>query len=284
MPAFHRLAVLPLAALLTGIAAGLVPATPAGADVSPEMASACQAAFSVPTTAEVQLVSDPPARSDARPGQPVRLDASWVPGTWESLSSVAACVRVNRTVDPTLSSSESPALDDGAYGHAFTVPDGLFNGTAICTRIRLAGDPVGEATEAVWVSKQACFEVHPEEEAGPTPSPTTAPPAAPAPAPAPAAPHPAPAPGAPAASSDQAPLPRPAPPAPTDRGTPEQEAAGAGEIPGTQVPEAEGMGPVALPILPETGADSAGLARTGLLAVAAGVPVLACGRLRRRRR
>ncbi len=90
MPAFHRFAVLPVATLLAGIGAGLVLATPAGADVSPEMASACQAAFSGPTTADVQLVSDPPARSDARPGQPVRLDASWVPGAWESLSSVTA--------------------------------------------------------------------------------------------------------------------------------------------------------------------------------------------------
>jgi len=292
MPAFHRFAVLPLATLLTGIgAAGLVLAAPAGADVSPEVAGVCQAAFSGPTAAEVQLVTDPPARSDARPGQPVRLDASWVPGAWESLSSVAACVRMNRAVDPALSSSESPALDDGTYGHAFTVPDGLFNGTAICTRIRLAGDPVGEATEAVWVSKQACFEVHPEEPAGPTTSPTTfpttSPTTAPALAPTPAAPQPAPAPvpapTAPASSSEQAPLPRPAAPAVTDGETPGQEAAKSDLIPATQVSEREGSGLVALPLLPETGANPAGLVRTGLLAVAAGVPVLAYGHGRRRR-
>jgi hypothetical protein len=283
MRLFSRFALVPLATLLTGIGSGLVLAVPARADVSPGTAAACQAAFSGPTEAEVQLVTDPPARSDASPGQQVRLDASWVPGAWESLSSVDACVRVDRVVDRTLSSSESPAFDDGAYGHAFAVPDGLFNGTAICTRVRLAGDPVGEATEAVWVSKQACFEVHPEEDAGtptaPTTSPTTSPTTPPTTAPVPA-PTPSPTPTTVPQSAPAPTVPQSAPP--VERGAPGQEAAGGAEAPASRTPETGSTQPIALPLLPATGTDSGGLASTGMLAVAVGVPILALARLRRR--
>jgi hypothetical protein len=293
MGIFRRFAGLTLATV-TGIGTGLVLPARAGAEVSAEIAVACEEAFRSPTATEVKLVTDPPPRSDARPGQEVHVDSSWTPGAWESLSSVAACIRVNRVVDTALSSSEAPAVDDGSYGHVFAVPEGLFNGTAVCTRIRLAGDPVGEATQAVWVSRQACLEVHPEEAPAPTTPPTTAAPAppgtpapAPGPPPAPApAPVPQPVPASPPAGSvsspDEVPLPRPAAPA-GDRGAPGEEAAGGSDTTSTRVPERESLGPIALPVLPETGTGSGALAGTGLLVVATGVPVLVLGRLRRRR-
>jgi hypothetical protein len=297
---FRRFARLTLATVLTGIGAALIVPAPAGAEVSAELAAACEDAFRGPTDAEVKLVTDPPARSDARPGQEVRVDASWVAGAWESLSSVAACVRVNRAVDTALSSSESPTVDDGFYGHMFAVPEGLFNGATVCTRIRLAGDPVGEATEAVWVSRQACLEVHPEEAPPPTTTPTTvastsppapaptSPPAqSPAPAPAPTPvrqPVPAPPPAGPVSSVDEAPLPRPPAAPATDHAVPGQGTAGDGDTASTRMPESASLGPLALPVLPRTGAGTGGLTRMGLVAVATGVPVLILGRRRYRRR
>jgi hypothetical protein len=52
---------------------------------------------------------------------------------------------------------------------------------------------------------------------------------------------------------------------------------------GTRLPGSDSLGPVALPVLPATGADSGALTHAALLAVAAGVPLLLFGHRRRRR-
>lgn len=263
-----------LAPLVT--VAGLGLAAPAGAALPPEDPDAvarCQAAFDAGTEPSLQLATDPPPRSDVRPGAEVRLAASWTPGYWNSLSSVLACVRIVDTVNSELSAAEPASADDGAFEHRFAVPQGLFSGTFICTRIRLDGDH--EAVEGTWVSKQACFEVHPEEPPAPAP--------APAPPPAPAAtPGPAPAPAAAPPATRVAPRIAPSPPtAEAAAPTPITGSGLAGELP-TMPPSAPaGPGPVPLLELPRTGAAVGSLAVTGLAALGAGLPAVALGRRRR---
>ena len=79
------------------------------------------------------------------------------------------------------------------------------------------------------------------------------------------------------------PLPQPAAPTAPVQPVPGEGAAGGLDGTGTQVPGSESVGPVALPVLPATGTDSLGLGRAGLFAVAAGLPLLVLGCLRRRR-
>lgn len=292
MSIFPRLALIPLAAAFAGLGLALPASAQTTSETSPDP---CPATFGADTNPNLQLATDPPPRSDARPGQSIHLSASWTLGSWDSLDSARACVEVANTVDPDLGGVENPTSDDGVFNHVFTIPAGLFNGTVICTRMRLAGDPAGPETAATWVSKQACFEVHPEETgappptstAPPAPTTTTAPPNNPAPAPpAPAAPpRTAPAPTTPAPTAPpSAPMtPFAAPDAPTET------TAGNPGSPGTGVPQTRGRpaagtiggsGPIPLPLLPATGLSGAGLAHAGLLALAAGLPALALGRRR----
>lgn len=278
MRPFPRFAWVPLATLITGLSAGLFLASPAGADPVGD----CEAAFLAGRDSRLTFVSDPPARSDAAPGQIVRLSATWGAGGWESVRAVLACVRVSDAVNPTLTGSEAVPADDGAFEHSFAIPDGLAAGTVICARMVVAGDPAGDVGDAMWVSRQHCFEVHPEEAPIPpaTSPPATTPPAATSSPITPSQAPPAPTTPPPAASG-------PSTPVRTDMLVPE----GNGSAPGVpafegvspQPPSAQG-GPVPLPILPETGtgAGSVALARSGLLAMALGLPVLAAGRRRRR--
>lgn len=276
MSIFPRLALIPLASVFAGF--GL--AVPIGAQTTGETPpDPCPATFGADTNPRLQLATDPPPRSDARPGQSIHLSASWELGSWDSLDSARACVEVSNTVDPDLGGVEDPTSDDGVFNHVFTIPHGLFNGTVICTRIRLAGDPAGPETAATWVSKQACFEVHPEETGAPPPTATAPPAPRPTPAPAPAAPAPTtPAPTAPPSGPMT-------PPAVPHR--PIETSAGGPGSPGTEILEPRGRpaagtvgggsGPVPLPLLPATGAG-AGLVHAGLLALATGLPALALGR------
>lgn len=257
--------------------AGLGLAAPAGAALPPEDPDAvarCQAAFDAGTEPSLQLATDPPPRSDVRPGAEVRLAASWAAGSWDSLSSILACVRLFDHVDPDLSTAEAVPVDDGSFEHRFAVPNGLFNGTVICTRIRLDGDPGGEAVAGTWVSKQACFEAHPEEPAAPAPAPAPppAPPATPGPAPAPA--HPAPP------ATLVAPRIAPSPPT-ADAAAPTPSTGLAGTLPTLPAPAPVGPGPVPLLELPRTGAAVGPLVAAGLAVLGAGLPAVALGRRRR---
>lgn len=172
-----RFAFLPLAALVLALPiVGLSPA--AGAATVAE----CAAAFEAHPTALLSYTSDPPARTGVLPGQPVHLAAAWDPAFWDRGPSAAACVTVDGMVAETLgASTDTPG--PGLYNHTFTAPGGGAGGVLLCARIRLSGDPTGEVTEAVWVSKTHCFAGHPEEAPSttttlvPSVPPTTSPPA-----------------------------------------------------------------------------------------------------------
>ena len=288
LPRFPRFALVPLVPLMvTGFGVGWGLAAPAGAEPTGDpVTDQCPSAFGSHTTSAISFTTDPPARSDARPGQAVKLDVAWAPEVWQSLSSVLVCVRVAGAVDHDLSAAESPAVDDGAFHHGFAVPDGLLEGTAICTRAVVSGDPAGDATEASFVSRQACFEVHPEDTTPPAP-PSTSPTTAPAPASTTASPPSAPALPPAGSVSDDTPLPRPAAPADNVTEGPVQSAAGTGDAPAFPVaapaPERAG-GPTPLPILPETGFGKGGRGAAGLgfAALGLGLPALHFGRRRRR--
>lgn len=232
-----RFALVPFAALVTVLP--LVGVTsPAGAASAEE----CAAAFEAQPASQIAYSSDPPARSDVLFGQPVHLSAGWDPAGWDSVSSASACVTLDGDVDETLGAA-SDAPGPGVYNHTFNVPEGLANGALLCTRIRVAGDPAGDATEAVWVSKTHCFEGHPEEPATTTTTlplyvpPTTRPPAT---QPPPTTTTTAPA---PAASSG----------GPGDTGTP----AGDSPVDAPVTPDGDG-GPVGTPFEPAGAAPSSG--------------------------
>ena len=125
LPRFPRFALVPLVPLMvTGFGVGWGLAAPAGAEPTGDpVTDQCPSAFGSHTTSAISFTTDPPARSDARPGQAVKLDVAWAPEVWQSLSSVLVCVRVAGAVDHDLSAAESPAVDDGAFHHGFTVPD-----------------------------------------------------------------------------------------------------------------------------------------------------------------
>jgi hypothetical protein len=265
---------------------------PAGADT----ASDCDAAFAAPTDSHLAFTTDPPERY-ARIGQTVSLTAGWDPAAWDSLTSAVACVRLNDANDSVLGTTEAAPADTGAFDHSFTVPEDAPQGSVLCTRIRLAGDPAGPATDAVWVSKTHCFEVDTEvpDVTPPGDSSSPAPPVQPAasPGPGPAAAPEVPAVAAPAVGTGS-----------PDSGVPPVfSPEGGGSAPGTSFEEA-GAPPVAgapvppsaakssaprtpeyLPLLPATGFAASGLLHAGERSLASGLALLVlCGRRRRRSR
>ncbi|MCA1844045.1 MAG: hypothetical protein LC792_12850 [Actinobacteria bacterium] len=163
-----RFALVPLAALLSALPLVALP-TAAGADT----ASDCEAAFTTAPDSQLAYTTDPPERL-AWVGQTVHLSAAWDPSAWDSLTSAVACVRLDDTVDDALGTVQTAPANGGAFDHAFAIPD-VEPGAVLCTRMRLAGDPAGEATEGVWVSKTHCFEVD-HEVAEETPPDDTTPP------------------------------------------------------------------------------------------------------------
>ncbi|MGH9283777.1 MAG: hypothetical protein ACRD0S_12685, partial [Acidimicrobiales bacterium] len=190
-----RFLLVPLAAT-----AGALAPSVAGADIPP---GACDAVFAGEPDVRLVLITDPPARGEASPGQTVTADIGWSTGNWDSLRSMLVCVRIVDTFHPEMSAGEDVPLNDGAGHHSFVVPQGLPRGTFVCTQAQLSGDPAGEATEMSMVSKKSCLEVHPDTQetppptTNPSPSPTPPPAAAPAPPPPASAPEPAPQPSSP---------------------------------------------------------------------------------------
>ena len=276
-----RFAQVPLAVLVS--IASIVPFTassfvgPAGADTLAD----CQEAFSSGSPGELSYTTDPPTRL-AFTGQTVTLSAGWDPAAWDSLSSAVACVRLDEDVfNEALGTSQAAPANGGAFGHSFIIPE-VIAGTRLCTRIRVTGDPAGEATQATWVTKMHCFEVDhdveeqtpPDDEAPPTTQPpvtttSTVPTASPdtserPPSDTPAAEIPASPEGG--GSPVGAPFDSPATPA------------GGPGVPGAATT------PEAIPLLPATGASSTPLLNqgVGLMLIGLGFLIL-CGRPRRRR-
>jgi hypothetical protein len=259
---------------------------PAGADT----ASDCDAAFAAPADSHLAYTTEPTARY-AQIGQTIRLSAGWDPSAWDSLTSAVACVRLNDAFDEILGTSETTPADDGAFHHSFTVPEDVPQGSVLCTRIRLAGDPAGAATEAVWVSKTHCFEVDTavDDVMPPEDSPSPAPPVQPAisPGPAPETP-PVTSPAAGTGSPDSG---VPAVFSPEGGGAgpgTSFEEAGAPPAGDTPVPPSAATSstprtPDHLPLLPATGFAANGLLHAGERSLAAGLALLAlCGRRRSR--
>jgi LPXTG-motif cell wall-anchored protein len=287
MTPFVRFLLLPLATAFAGL---VLSAAPSGAQTTGEVpvADPCVAVFAdgASTNRNLQMQTNLPAQSEPAAGQEIRLDGIWGPTMWDSVTGLAACVEVADQVDPNLGGVEEPPVNDGSFTHAFNVPSGLVDGTVICTRIRLAGDPAGEATTGQWISRQACFEVH---EPRPAPTPTTTPPTTAPPATSPTTTPPATTPTTAAPSSPTTMVANPAgTPAPAPAVVPEgpaqstvsfnapDEPAVSAETPRPRRPTA----PVKMPELPRTGAPIGALALAGAAAVASGLPLVL---LRRRR-
>jgi hypothetical protein len=292
-----RFALVPLAALVSILPFALDAfVARAGADT----ASDCDAAFAAAPDSHLGYTTDPPTRY-ALIGQKVSVTATWDPAAWSSLSSAVACVRLDNADDSALGASAGAPADNGSFGHSFTIPQDVPVGSRLCTRIRLAGLPAGSTTEAVWVSKEHCFEVDQTAETTPPPaqSPSPAPPAQPAssPGPSPDTP-PTTAPDTPAAATPAASTGSP------DSGTPDVfSPEGGGSAPGTPFEEASAPpsagSPAAppsaatssapspsapVPMLPATGFRSRGLLHAGEESLATGLALLVLfGRSRRRR-
>lgn len=276
-----RLSLVPLAVLVS-----IVPFTfssfvgPAGADTAAD----CEAAFSAGTSSQLVYATDPATRL-AYSGQTVRLSGSWDPSAWDSLASALACVRLDEnTFDAALGTSQPGPANGGSFQHAFTIPD-VGQGTRLCTRIRLTGDPAGEATAAEWVSKMHCYEVdHEEGEAPPSDDDDTTTPTTSAPATTSTT---APAPASSSGSGDDTPAGNPSDSTP---GTPEAPAmppfdsAGSVPPPGSGAPVFPGpTNPEAIPLLPATGNASLNLLQQGELCLFTGLGLLALFGRRRRR-
>jgi hypothetical protein len=255
----------------------------AGADTT----SDCEAAFSAPVAAGLTYATDPPERL-AWTGQTVRLSAGWDPSAWDSLSSAEACVRVNDVDDGVLGTSSATPANGGAFDHSFTIPE-VDQGTRLCTRIRLSGDPAGDATDAVWVSKEHCYEVDHELEEETPPEDTPAPPTSSSsttsttvPVAAPAESQSTPGGDTPAAESPES----PAPAGPAGSGGPAEtpfDSAGS-PAPGLGSPSAAPATPESIPMLPATGYASLSLLHKGELFLFSGLALLVlCGLPRRRR-
>ena len=269
-----RLAKVPLAVLVS-----IIPFTfsafvgSAGADTTAD----CEAAFSSGVATGLTYITDPVERL-AYSGQTVKLAGSWDPAAWDSLSSAVACVRVDDVFDDVLGVSAPAPENGGAFEHSFVIPDEVEPGTRLCTRIRLAGDPAGVATEAAWVSKMHCFEVdHHEEEVPPSEDETT------------------PTTSAPSTTTSTAPTASPADASstpggeelpPVDQTPPAPPFDSAGDVPppGSGVPTAAGpITPENLPLLPATGYASLDLLHHGELLLFTGLALLVlAGRPRRR--
>jgi hypothetical protein len=274
-----RFALVPLAALISALPLVALP-SPARADT----ASECEEAFSSATASQLVYTTNPPTRL-AYTGQTVSLEAGWDPAAWDSLSSAVACVRLDDdTFADALGTSQATPANGGAFGHSFTIPE-VAAGTRLCTRIRLAGDPAGEATEAVWVSKMHCFEVdHDLEEETPTedatPPDDTSPPATQPPVTTPTTvptASPATSQGNPGDDTPAADAPAPTP-----------VSSGGGDSPvGTPFDSAGPPGgpttPEMIPLLPATGYASLRLLHQGEALLFIGVGLLVLGGRRRRR-
>ncbi|HYH49723.1 MAG TPA: hypothetical protein VEG38_09260 [Acidimicrobiia bacterium] len=276
-----------LSSVPLGVLISIVPFTfssfvgPAGADTSAD----CEAAFSAGTSRQLVYTTDPPTRL-AFSGQTVRLSAAWDPSDWDSLATALACVRLDEnTFDGALGTSQSGPVNGGSFEHSFTIPD-FEQGTRLCTRIRLTGDPAGEATAGEWVSKMHCFEVDPGEDEAPpddddTTTPTTAAPStttttAPAPASSSGDGDEPPAADAPQDSPSATPEAPPSPPFDS-----------AGSVPplGSGAPVfPRPAGPEAIPLLPATGSNaSLDLVQMGQFCFFTGLGLLALFGRRRRR-
>lgn len=274
-----RIALVPLAVLISVVPFTFSPFVgPAGADTT----AACEEAFSSGASSGLTFTHDPVVRL-AYSRQTVRLSGAWDPAAWESLSSALACVRVDDTFDGALGVIETAPANSGSFEHSFVIPD-TAPGTRLCTRIRIDGDPAGEATDATWVTKQHCYEVDHHAEQNPPPNndtpPTTSAPSTTtttAPATVPADSSSTPADDNPPATPPDEPA---APPFDT-----------AGHVPppgsGTDAPApAPPTTPEYVPLLPATGAGASSLAlfRYGELAFCTGLALLVLfGRPRRRR-
>jgi hypothetical protein len=282
-----RFALVPLAVLVTA-APLLGPASPAGADTAPD----CESVFAAAPAEGLTYLTDPPQRL-AWTGQTVRLSAAWDPAAWDSLSSAAACVEVDDAVDDSLGTSRPADAAAGAFDPSFTIPE-VAAGTRLCTRVRLAGDPAGEAAEAVWVSKTHCFEVdHDEEEAPPagddTAPPqddTTTPPAEQPPTTTPTAPAASPAPSAdtPAGDTPAGDTPE-VPVTPEGSGGPVGTPFDTADTPRTAgAPVPTELNGAAVPRLPATGYASLRLLHQGELLLVTGLALLVASARSRRRR
>jgi hypothetical protein len=273
-----RFALVPLAALFSALPLIALPSA-AGADT----ASDCEAAFTTAPDSGFTYTTDPPERL-AWVGQTVHLSSGWDPSAWDSLTSAVACVRLDDTFDDALGTVEAAPANGGAFDHSFAIPD-VAQGTRLCTRMRLAGDPAGEATEGVWVSKTHCFEVD-HEVAEETPPDDTTTPATDQP---------------PTTTTTTAPVAAPA----TSQGTPGDDTP-AGDTPANPPASSEGGGspvetpfdiaggpgapvsagpttPEALPLLPATGYASLRLLHQGEALLFIGLGLLVLGGRRRRR-
>ena len=277
-----RFALVPLAALISALPLVVLPA-PAGADT----VSDCQEAFASPIARQLVYTTNPGIRL-AYTGQRVSLEAGWDPAAWDSLSSAVACVRLDDDIfDDALGTSQANPINGGAFGHSFTIPEAL-PGTRLCTRIRLAGDPAGEATEAVWVTKMHCFEVDQdlEEETPPddtaTPEDTTPPATTPTTAPttSPAAAQGNPGDDTPNADAPPSPTPVSAEGGDSPVATPFDSAGPAGEA-AAPVPGGPTT-PEMLPMLPATGFASLRLLHGGEAMLFTGLGLLILGGRRRR--
>jgi hypothetical protein len=291
-----RFALVPLAALVS-IAPFAVDAVlaRAGADT----ASDCAAAFTAAPESHLDYTTVPAARL-AQIGQTIQLSGRWDPSGWDGLTSAVACVQLNNAFDDALGSVVAAPADTGAFDHSFVVPQDVPDASVICARIRLAGDPAGPATEAVWVSKTHCFEIDtsvddvaPPGDTTPTTASTTTTTTTPRvqPAIAPGPESAAPAPTTPPAGTTS-----------TESGSPGAfSPEGGGTAPGTPIDEAaappvaaspaspqtaatSSTSPIRAPFLPATGFTSAGLLHAGERSLSFGLALLVLfGRPRRRR-
>jgi hypothetical protein len=273
-----RFALVPLAVLISALPLVAL-ATAAGADTT----SDCEAAFTTAPDSGFTYTTDPPERL-AWVGQTVHLSGGWAPSAWDSLTSAAACVRLDDTFDDTLGTVQAAPANGGTFDHSFVIPE-VDPGTRLCTRMRLAGDPAGAATEGVWVSKTHCFEVD-HEDAEETPPDDSTPPA-------PEQPPATTATTAPVAPATSPASPGDDTPAAAISANPPASSEGAGSAVETPFDSAGAQGspappvpasPLALPELPATGYASLRLLHQGeaSLFVGLGLLVLA-GRFRRRR-
>ncbi|HEY4409049.1 MAG TPA: hypothetical protein VGO87_04155 [Acidimicrobiia bacterium] len=257
----------------------------AGADT----ASDCTAAFTTSPATQLSFTTDPPVRY-ATIGQTVSLSAGWDPAAWDSVTSAVACVQVNDAVNDVLGGSEAAPADSGAFTHSFTIPADVPAGSVLCARIRLAGDPAGPETEAVWVSNTHCFEV--DTETTDTTAPEATPPVQPQ---IPPAGESSTTTTAPATSGSDVSAPPSSTPA-AETGTPDTgifSPEGGGSPPGTPVDEAatppeaaKSSAPrPAVPMLPATGIAARTAIHAGDALFFFGLAfVVLFGRPRRRRR
>jgi hypothetical protein len=272
-----RFALVPLAALISALPLVVLP-TVAGADT----ASDCETAFTTGPDSGFTYATDPPVRL-AWVGQSVRLSGSWAPSAWDSLTSAVACVRLDDTFDDALGTVQAAPANGGTFDHSFVIPE-VDPGTRLCTRMRLAGDPAGEATEGVWVSKTHCYEVD-HEAAEETPPDDTTPPTTEQPAPTTTTTAPV---AGPATSQAN---PGDDTPAADIAANPPASSEGAGSPVETPFDSAGGPGapapappttPMAMPELPATGFNSLRLLHQGEALFFTGLGLLVLGRRRRR--